>query len=213
MKKILLITLLLIQVTVYGQNTPNWNVGVEVSTENLSLSDNRNGIDYLITDGSINGYAINFDKTNYSIGLRAKYFIRKNLSLTSGILYSNKDFSGKYNCATCDPIGKLFSKRTIEQRFLTIPISFEYVFLNGKLNPALEVGFKNNIELKNDLNKISNGYFLEAFASPSIYYTFSENWNFRIGYNYQMSLSDLYKTDNFNLRTNAFFLQINYIVK
>lgn len=211
MKKTLPLLFLLIHFSFYAQNDSNWNIGVEYSIDDLSVSDDRNGIDYLITDGNINGYAIEWNKSNYSFGLTTNYMILEKFSLSSGILYSNKDFIGTYNCATCDFFESF--PETIEQRFITLPISIDYTILSGKLKPILKGGFKNNLEIKNDLEEKSKGYFLEAFIGASVYYGFSENWNAGIGYNYQTALSDLYETDEFNLRTNSFFLQINYNLK
>lgn len=212
MKKILIIALISIQTVAFGQNVQKWKFGIEASIENLSISENNNGKEYIRTDESINGYSVKFDQTNYSIGLRTKYSLQEKLELSSGILFSNKDFSGRYNCATCDFIG-IFPETTIEQRFLTIPLSIEYIFLKGKFKPALEGGFENNFKLKNDLKQISNNYFLEAYLGVSINYVLMEKWNLNGGYNYQKSISELYKTDDCKLRTNNFFLRISYLLK
>lgn len=211
MKITLLITFLVLQLSIYAQDNPKWNVGIEFSIEDLSISDDRDGIDYIITNGNINGYSIEFDKTNFSFGLTTNYMINEKLELTSGVLYSNKDFIGTFNCATCDFFESF--PETIVQRFLTIPISADYKFLIRKFKPSIQAGLKNNIEIKSDLEELSKGYFLEAFIGASINYEFIENWNAGIGYNYQTALSDLYKTDEFNLRTNSFFLNINYTLK
>lgn len=207
-KRIVLTIFLLFQLGIYAQDNSKWTIGVEFSIDNLSISDGRDGIDYLIIDGNINGYAIDFDKNNFSLGLTTNYSITTKLNLSSGLLYSNKDFTGIFNCATC--LSFLSVPETIQQRFLTIPISVDYTFSTGKLKPYLQGGFKNNIELKNDLKDQSNGYFLEAFIGASLYYQIYKNWNVGIGYNYQTALSDLYKTDEFNLRTNNLFLKIYY---
>lgn len=215
MKKTLLISFLLLQFSVYAQNYSKWNIGIEFSTDVLSISDDRDGIDYIITQGNINGYAIELNKGNYSFGLGAQYLVQKKLSISSGILFSNKDFTGTYNCATCDYIGTfpIFSPELIRQRFLVIPISIIYKFSSGKFKPIINGGFKNNLGIKSDLKEQSKNYFLEAFIGASVYYDFFENWEAGIGYNYQASLTNLYKTDEFNLRTNSFFLQINYNIK
>ena len=71
----------------------------------------------------------------------------------------------------------------------------------------------NNIEMENDLKEQSKGYFLETFFGVLINYEILETWNIGVGYNYQTALTDLYKTDEYNLRTNSFYLQINYRIK
>ena len=62
MKKILLIAFLLLQISVYSQNNTQWSFGLEFSTDNLSFSDDGDRTDYIVTDGNINGYAVEFDK-------------------------------------------------------------------------------------------------------------------------------------------------------
>ena len=210
----LIISFLLLQWSIYAQDNPKWNVGIEYSFDDLSLNNGQNN-DYLVTQGNINGYGIEFDKNNHTFGLITQFFFNEKVSLSSGILYSNKDFTGTYNCATCDFIGTfpIYSPETLKQRFLVIPVSIDYNFQLGNLKPILKAGFKNNIEIDNDLKQQSKGYFLEAFFGVLINYEILETWNIGVGYNYQTALTELYKTDNYNLRTNSFYLQINYQIK
>ncbi|MCF6306572.1 MAG: porin family protein [Flavobacteriaceae bacterium] len=213
MKKILLVTFLLLQIEIYAQNNLKWNIGIEFSIDNISI-DNGDNNAYLITEGNINGYGVDFDNNNFSLGLITQYFINKKLSISSGLLYSNKDFTGTFNCATCGSTPfPTYSPETIKQRFLVIPASIDYTFLLGSLKPILKVGLKNNVEINNDLKEISKGYFLEAFFGALVNYEFLEYWNIGVGYNYQITLTELYKTDEFNLKTNNFYIQINYKLK
>lgn len=214
MKKILLITFLLFQLSIYAQDNSKWNIGIEYSIDKLSIDNGQNN-DFLVTEGNINGYGIEFDKNNYTLGLITKFFFNEKVSLSSGLLYSNKDFTGTYSCGTCDYIGTFpgYSPETLKQRFIVIPASIDYNFQIGNLKPVLKAGFKNNIEINNDLKEQSKGYFLEAFFGVLVNYEISNTWDIGVGYNYQTALSDLYKTDEYNLRTNSFNLQINYRIK
>ncbi|RPD90074.1 hypothetical protein EGM88_15765 [Aureibaculum marinum] len=214
MKKTLLILFLLFQLSIYAQDNSKWNIGIEYSLDKLSI-DNGQYNDFLVTEGNINGYGIEFDKNNYSLGLITQFFFNEKISVSSGFLYSNKDFTGTYSCGTCDYIGTFpgYSPETIKQRFIVIPASIDYSFQIGNLNPILKAGFKNNIEINNNLKEQSKGYFLEAFMGFLMNYGISNTWNIGVGYNYQTALSDLYKTDEYKLRTNSFYLQINYRIK
>jgi hypothetical protein len=214
MKKILLITLLLLfQLTIYAQENSKWNLGIEFSIDNLSIENGQNN-DYLVTQGNINGYGIEFDRNNFTLGINSQFFINNKISFSTGLLYSNKDFTGTFNCATCEPTSfPIYSPEIIKQRFLIIPASIDYNFQLGNLKPTLIAGFKNNIEMENDLKEQSKGYFLEAFFGVLINYEILETWNIGVGYNYQAALTDLYKTDEYNLRTNSFYIQVNYRIK
>ena len=213
MKKIFLILFLLLRLNTYAQENQKWNLGIVYSVENLTIDNGQNN-DYLVTQGNINGYGIEFDKNNYTLGLTIQFFINKKISLSTGLLYSNKDFSGTFNCATCDPTSyPIYSPETIKQRFLVIPTSIDYNFRFGNLKPILRTGFKNNIGVDNDLKEQSKGYFLEAFFGVLMNYEILETWNIGVGYNYQTTFTDLYKTDEYNLRANSLYLQINFQIK
>lgn len=211
MKKVVLFFFLIFQLSMYAQDNAKWSIGFDFSIDDLSISGSRSGLDYIITDGGINGYSVNFNQFNYNLGFNTNYQINEKISLSSGILFSNKDFSGVYICPACGLTTSV--TQNIKQRFLTIPISIYYSLSNGKLKPVVEVGFNNNITIKHDLETQSKNYFLEGFIGASLYYEFTESWQAGVGYNYQTALSDLYKTDGVNLRSNRFFLRINYSLK
>ncbi|WP_200975600.1 outer membrane beta-barrel protein [Echinicola sp. 20G] len=215
MKKLLLLSFFLIQTSLYAQEKGQWGFGIEFSVDKMDLAMDRFHNNYLVTDGNVNGYGVDFDQFNFSLGLSSQYHIQKKLSLSSGILFSNKDFSGTYSCASCLTQFRLFYPEVVlvKQQFLTIPLSINYSLLTGRLRPVLTGGFRNNIEVKNDLDELSNGYFLEGFLGAGIYYALAEKLDAGIGYRYLTALSDLYKTDDFNLRSNSIFLQVNYSLR
>ncbi|MDC3132645.1 hypothetical protein OA501_00320, partial [Flavobacteriaceae bacterium] len=118
MKKILPILFLLLQLKTYAQGNSKWNLGMVYSVENLTINNGQNN-DYLVTQGNINGYGIEFDKNNYTLGLSTQFFINKKISLSAGLLYSSKDFTGTFNCATCESTTyPIYSPEIITQRFL-----------------------------------------------------------------------------------------------
>lgn len=215
MKKLLLLSFLLIQNGLYAQNISKWNLGLEFSWDQLGLAEGIYRSDYIVTLGTATGYNVDFDQFNYSLGLKGQYKFNERLGLSTGLLYSNKDFTGAFDCSVCsvDSGSKITGPRIIEQQFLSIPLSLDYSLSTGRLRPVLTGGFRNNIEAKNDLEEYSNGYFLEGFLGASLHYDLADKLNVRIGYRYQTALSDLYKTDEFNLRSNSVFLEVNYLLK
>jgi len=215
MKKLLLLAFFLIQNDLFAQDDSRWKLGIEFSLDQLSMADGSYGPDYLVTLGNVNGYRIDFDQFNYSLGLMGQYHFQEKLGLSTGILYSNKDFSGTFNCPTCSmrPGSYIMYPTAIEQQFLAIPLSLDYSLSTGRWRPELTGGFRNNIEIKNDLKEQSKGYFLEGFVGASINYTFVEKLNAGIGYRYQTALSDLYETDDFKLRTSSFFFRVDYLLR
>lgn len=212
MKKVLLLSFLLLQISVYAQHNTPWSFGIEFSIDNLSVSNDSGGMDNILMEGG-NAYEIKLDQNNYSLGVTTNYYFTEKLSISSGILYANKDFTGTYYaCFLCN-ILTTTPPETIEQRFLVVPVSFNYSLLRGKLKPILTGGFKNNFEVKNNIRIKSKGYFLETFLGASVNYDFFENLETGIGYKYQVAITHLYKSDKFKLRTNSFFLKINYHIE
>ncbi|WP_215226669.1 outer membrane beta-barrel protein [Echinicola shivajiensis] len=214
MKKLLLLSFFLIQNGLYAQNISKWNLGLEFSWDQLNLAEGIYQSDYLVTLGTSIGYNVDFNQFNYSLGFTGQYKFNEKLGLSTGLLYSNKDFTGAFDCSVCFLRGRgIPNPRIIEQQFLSIPLSLDYSLSTGRLRPVLTGGFRNNIEIKNDLEEYSKGYFLEGFLGASVKYDLAEKLNAGIGYRYQTALSDLYKTDEFNLRTSSLFLQLNYVLK
>ncbi|GAB3650698.1 hypothetical protein GCM10028791_18330 [Echinicola sediminis] len=210
MKKLLLLSFFLIHSHLQAQDKTNWDFGIAFSLDQLNLGDGMGGI---ITQGNANGYGVNFDRTNFSLGVNGRYPFWERLGLSSGIIYSNKDFTGTYDCAACSIASSnyfFYAPEKIEQQFLTIPLSLDYSILTGKLRPVLLGGVKHNVEIKNGLEAYSKGYFLEGFLGAALYYRLVEKVYLGMGYRYQTALSDLYKTDDFKLRTSSFFIEVNY---
>ncbi len=213
----LFIFISLFTLNISAQNNAKWNIGAEYSVDNLSV---QSGNNYLITNENYNGTPIQLDKDNYSFGITSSYLIKEKISLSSGILYSNKDLTRRYNCGGCDyigigtgnSIGTLQYNPPIEtkQRFLVIPIGINYKFLTGKFKPTISGGFKNNFLVKSDLKEDSKKYFLETFIGASVYYNLFRKWEAGIGYKYQVGLTDVYKNDEFRLKANSVFFKINY---
>ncbi|WP_186755935.1 outer membrane beta-barrel protein [Echinicola salinicaeni] len=215
MKKLLLLSFFLIQNGLYAQNISKWRMGITFSVDQLNLAEGTYQSDYLVTLGTATGYRVDFDQFNYSLGFTGQYKFNDRLGLSTGLLYSNKDFTGAFDCSVCSvkPESKITGPRIIEQQFLSIPLSLDYSLSEGRLRPVLTGGFRNNIETKNDLEEYSEGYFLEGFLGASLNYDLAEKFNAGIGYRYQTALSDLYKTDDFKLRSHSVFLQVNYLLR
>ncbi|CAM1352713.1 outer membrane beta-barrel protein [Tenacibaculum insulae] len=204
MKKTIFILALFITCNLIGQN--KWRFGSTISFDNNLSSE------YLITDANINGYSIDYDQFNFTFGFIAEYKLNKKLFLETGIEYSNKDFTGIYNCATCFPNGLwIYSKEKIEQRFIQIPILFKYYLIDQKIKLSIKTGLKNNFSIENKLD--NKKYYLEGIIGSEIEYRIINNWNLGLGFNYNKSLTNLYNDENFDFKTNSFYLKVIYGIK
>ena len=201
MKKLTTLLLLFLSISLYSQEGSKWKIGI-LSSFDLNSS-NQN----IVTDGNINGYIIDDYKTNFSIGLVAKYEIQQ-FYLRSGILYSNKDFEAYYNCATCEYIVAP-GPPTIEiisNSFISVPFSVGYKILKSKLSPIIELGVVNNFESKNTLKDISNKYLLEGTIGGGINYKVSRKLSAELNYNYRTSLNEYYNTGEYKLKSHSISL-------
>lgn len=202
MKKHIVFIALFIQALVYAQSTSKWSVGLEYSFNDLSYSNSNNYVE--LNPGL--GYNASFDQTNYTAGFVVNYQQNTQLSFSSGLLYSNNDFTGGLNCPACLLVND--TPIEIKQRFLSIPMIGKYQLAQGNLVPYVEAGLHNNISIQSDLDQIANFYFLEASIGGSVYYQLSEKWKFGIGYRYRTSLTNVYSSDSVKLRTSQFFAQL-----
>ncbi len=204
-----LLYLFLIEFNLFAQDNSKWSVGLEYTI------DNQTGSEILNINEFSDRYLINFDKDNYKFGIVLNYNFDKNIFISSGILYANKDFTGNFICVTCPicPVCDIEFLKKGKQRFLSIPISISKQFLQTKIKPSIELGVYNNIELENDLKSYSKHYFLEGFVGVNTNYNFTKNLNAKLGFRYQTSLSNLYSTDDFKFKTTSTYLNINYLIK
>ncbi|WP_456423514.1 hypothetical protein [Lutibacter sp.] len=171
--------------------------------------DNNLSSKYLTTDGNINGYSnIVYDEFNFTSGIVSEYIINSKLNISLGILYSTKDFTGVYNCATCDIIyaPPEYFPELIKQRFLEIPILLKYFLINDKFNLAIASGLSNGFVVDNDLK--NKNYVLSGVIGLEVGYEFIEKWNIQLGTDYRKSLTYFYNDKNYNFKSNGLYFKI-----
>jgi hypothetical protein len=200
MKKTIIIIVLLIAIHSFGQN--KWEFGTVFSIDNNLSSE------FLADGGNGNGFTTDYNQFNYTVGLIAQYQLKTKFFLESGIEYSNKDFTGRYSCPSCD-YG--FPKEVISQRFLEIPILLKYYLIDKKFNLVIVPGLINGFSIQNEL--VNNGYLLSGTIGAEIGYELIQNWNFQLGADYSSSLTHFYVDDNYNLKSNGFYFKIMHSFK
>ncbi|MEO9484271.1 MAG: hypothetical protein ABJG47_12520 [Ekhidna sp.] len=184
MNKIQLFLLLILPISTIAQDK-GLLLGVQFSHDEIK-SDN-----YIVTLGNINGYIIDRSEFNFRLGVSATKQITNRLNLKSGVLFSNKDFSGYFNCASCDGFRALSIPTVIEQRYLSIPLNIEYELLKGRIKPVIALGFVNNFNLKREFIEAKN-FFLEGMMGLGLTLEITSQINFNSMYSYSSSLSNVY---------------------
>lgn len=199
-KTIVLAILILISLTTYSQNEKKWKLGIKF------LANNNLSSEYLVTDGNLNSYSIEYDKFNYTFGFISEYKLKTRFIIETGIEYSNKDFTGIYNCASCFPYPWAYPKETINQRFIQIPIILKYYLIDKEIKLSIKTGLKNNFSVKNKLE--NKKYYLDGILGSEVEYEIIDKWNLGLGFQYNKSLTDLYDDKNFNFKSNGIYLKI-----
>ena len=143
------------------------------------------------------GFSGDYNKTNYRIGLNMDYSLKGSLTIFSAFNYSNLDFTGTYFCAVCD-FAFPPSPEEIEFRFIEIPIGVRYYFFPSKIRLFSEFGLNNIFQL-NSLSEESsrNRYVLGYKLGGGLEYSFSEKIALQIGFDYNNSISNLFKDSYF----------------
>lgn len=125
-------TLLFCIAGITAQDMPvKFRIGLSASLEN-NMSPDRVAFD------RYTGYSVDYDKTNYRLGLNVEYALKNNLTINAAIKYSNKDFTGTYFCDVCDfavPPGP----EEVDFRFIKITAYPEILF-PSKQNPVVHRG-------------------------------------------------------------------------
>lgn len=213
MKIVTAILVIFITTNLYAQQESKWKLGFEFTEDNLS------GENFVVTGGVFSGYRIENTELNYSIGLLSEYNLNEEISLNTGLFFSNKNVSGVIICNTCDVIPVL-----IKQQYMSVPVSVSFGFLKSKMRPHLELGFINNIGLVNEIENSSeyfsgNGYFFEGFAGLSLSYKLGKKLEAEIGYNYRTALTPMYKETSVgdytrnNVSTIGMAIGLKYVLK
>lgn len=107
-----------------------------------------------MTSGPYQGYTINQSEFNYSIGVTTLSSLNNRFSLVTGLVYSNKDFTGTFYCDVCD---YLFAPEPelIKLRYLEVPVSIRYWLWKGNVKGFVETGLVNSFSV----NETFSGFY------------------------------------------------------
>lgn len=169
--------------------------------------------DDFIGDLNQAGYFVNYSEFNYTTGINVRYQFLENLSLRTGMNYSNQEVSKTFSCPVCGFVGDVIPVVDV-QRYLQVPIGVSYDVMTGKLRPALELGALNNILVAGEVDDILGsespaGYYLSSYAGARLYYQVSKKVDLVVGYRYSRSLMTPFESD-FSLTSNSINFGLAY---
>jgi hypothetical protein len=137
----------------------------------LSYSADRQYLPNEISKASLNRYYdVEPGNNNFTAGVTAEIGLLSRLSVRTGLLYSNRDFTGYFVCNTCYyeegkvPVPNL---ETISQRYLDIPLSARIYLISGRFNLFGDAGLVGNFLIENEtqverheMNRVKSNEFL-----------------------------------------------------
>lgn len=190
---------LLITCSLFAQeNTSKFRVGLTTSlVENLS--------DDTIELGQYQGLHVDYDKTNYRLGVTLEYDLGEKSSLNTAVNYANKDFTSTFYCEVCD-FEVPPSPQDADFTFIEVPVTLKYYFLQNTLRPFAEVGVTNLFLLNEDI--LTNSYALSATIGGGLEYILTERVALQAALDYNQGVTNLFKNSDYKLKTLAFGLSV-----
>lgn len=167
----------------------------------VSTSYDKNLANTIVNFSTNTGYLIDYNKVNYSFGLNLEYQLKSDIAISTGINYSNKDFTGVYFCHNCD-FGFFPQPETVQFRFIEMPIAIKYYFLPNRLKLYTDVGVINH--LKANREKYSKKYFVSAKLGGGLSYFVSKSLNIYLYSGYNVSFTEVFENSDYKLKTVSF---------
>jgi hypothetical protein len=191
MKKLMLISMLFfVTVEVIGQ-APMKSIRIGLITsydKNLSAEN--------VPFDRYSGYAADYNKVNYRIGLNFERELKSSFTLSGSINYSNKDFTGTYFCHVCNTDG-FWSPEEIKLQIISIPVGIRYYLLPDKFKVFGEAGINNQFLLDGDLT--GESYAMSAKIAAGIEYELSQKLALQFIVDYNKGVSSVFNESAYNL--------------
>jgi hypothetical protein len=214
MKKILIVLFVLTSSATFAQLSVS-KIGVTYSLDRQFLPEQVNIHEFY-------GYNSIERGNNFTAGITTELSILSRLSLRTGLLYSNKDYTGYFGCPTCYYYDAFaypyeFGRETIRQRYLEVPAVARYYFVQDQLSVFADAGVGGSFLVQNqstsDLDGSvvkSNNFILNAEVGVGASYTIVKFIEISITTVYRNSLTTYIYTDNMQLRSFGVVGGISY---
>jgi hypothetical protein len=220
MKKIFVALFVLLSVSAFAQNISLSKIGITYSFDQQLLPDQVNIHEFY-------GYsAIERGDNNFTAGITTEIKLLSRLSLRTGLLYSNKDYTGYFGCPQCyyDVMPGYswdYPRETIKQRYLEIPATARFYFVQNRLNVFGDIGVVNSFLVDNQSTNgniegsevKSNNFIFQAEAGVGVSFTIVRYIEISITTVYRNSITTYIATDDMQLRAFGVVGGISYRFK
>lgn len=146
-----------------------------------------------------------YEKVNYKVGIGVDYFINENISISSGVNFSNKDYEAIYYCVSCFSPDLQYTKL----RYLELPLCGAYHLNFNKFDVFGQIGIVNHITVKRDiqfndqevLQESVNEYYLSGKIGIGISYPVFGKHRLFVSSDYVTGFTDVFENYNYKIKT------------
>lgn len=153
---------------------------------------------------------------NYRVGVDIEYRFTNKFSLSTGINYSNKDYSFYADCYVCDPSSSF--DFTTELRLIEIPLIGIYTYQINEIELFGQLGVINQVNINVDISELSyapanmNDYNLSGKIGVGISYPVINKHRLFIATDYVFSIKDIYSDYNYKLKTLGIRMGVQFVL-
>lgn len=216
----LVIISILITVLSFGQNTKADTIPDNKKTSKIRLTPFFSYDINLSSEIEFDGldiYIFNYDNFNYKIGVDIEFKLNNRISISSGLNYSQKDFSFLSNCYNC---GSLEEEIQMELRFLEIPLIGIYTYEINDFEIFGQIGIVNHINIGLNIFINDEGISRHNIDSHSLsgkiglgasYPVFNRHHIF-IASDYSIGLTNVFENIDYKLKTLGIRMGIQFLL-
>jgi hypothetical protein len=206
MKNLCILFFIATSTVVVAQKVAIKNIAITYSADRQYLPDE-------IRTTSLNRYYdVKPANNNFTAGITTEIALLSRLSVRTGLLYSNRDFTGYFACYMClyEQGNILIPKlETIRQRYLDVPLSARFYLISGRLNLFGDAGLVGNFLIQNgtkveqhEMYQVnSNDFLLSWEGGIGTSYSLNKHIDVSLAAVYRSSLTEYIPKDEMQIRS------------
>jgi hypothetical protein len=219
MKKTILFIFLFIGLLSFGQDAELEEKPSSVKESKIRLNPFFS-YDFNLSNETVNneygGTDFYYEKVNYRFGVDVDYFIKKNISISTGVNFSNKDYESIYFCESC--FSPLLSN--IKLKYLEFPLYGTYHLSFNKFNVFGQLGIVNHITLKREVHfddqeiilENINKYYLSGKIGIGISYPVFGKHRLFVSSDYITGFTNVFDNYNYKLKSIGIRMGVQFLL-
>ncbi len=157
-----------------------------------------------------------YEKVNYRVGIDVDYFLKKNISISLGVNYSNKNYESWYNCEDC--FSPFF--QDIKLQFIDVPIYGSYHMNFNKFNFFGQIGVVNHFTIKREVHfnnqevilENINKYYLSGKIGLGASYPITNKHHLFVLTDYTTGFTDIFGNEDYKIKTLGIRMGIQFLL-